>query len=164
MKARDFLICAVAVPALYMIYLILGFFWSAAKGIFDFFAAIQTNPASFTVVSFVLTVLSAVCAITAFRELEDNRRLWIESWRDFGTQHRAFLPWYGVALVGAALGATQMYMLWTMHDVVPEAYGFRAWVNIVGIVSGMACLLSILAAFALSGWTFWQGRPMKTAR
>ena len=163
MKTRDFFICAIAIPALYVLYLVVGLVWVAATDVFEFFTSIQTNSASFTFVSFVLTVLSAVCAVTAFRELEENRLYWIESWREFGGQHRDYLRWYGVALVGAAIALLQWCMLITMPTAAPHGYGFRAWVSIGGLTAGVACSASIMLAAVISLWTFWQGRPKKKA-
>jgi hypothetical protein len=155
LKARDFLICAVAIPLLYMAYLILGVSWDAVTAVFHFFASVSTNAASFTVVGFVLAVVSAVCAITAFRELEDNRFYWIESWKQLGEQHALNLRWYGLALVGAALGVLQAYMVKTM-PAAPVDIGFRAWVVIIGMTAGAISLAGIVVAFVASVWTFLQ--------
>jgi hypothetical protein len=163
LKSRDFFICAAAVPVLYVLYLALGLVWAAGTGVFEFLTSIGTNPTSFTVVSYLFTVLSAVCAVTAFREFEDERHYSIESWKEFGSQHAGYLRWYVVALAGAAIAALQLYMLKTM-PAAPADFGFRAWMSIVGLLAGGACLASILVAAVMSVWTFWQGRPMKTAQ
>ncbi|RQS87473.1 hypothetical protein [Burkholderia contaminans] len=158
MKARDFLWCAVAVPALYLLYRLLGLSWDAAVALFEFFASTPTNPASFSFVCFILTVLSGGCAVAAFREIEENRPWSIRSWKEWRVNHCENMRWYAVALAGLAAGVLQVYMLLTM-PAHPPSDSFRAWISVVGFVAGVACLVVVPGYLGLSLWKLWRERP-----
>ncbi|WMY08661.1 hypothetical protein [Paraburkholderia phenoliruptrix] len=158
MKARDFLWCAVAVPALYLLFRLLELAWVAVVAVFEFFAATATNPASFSFVCFVLTVLSGGCAIAVYRQLEDNRPWTLRSWKEWRENQYENLRWYAVAIGGVVAGALQTYMVLTM-PAAPGADTFRAWISIVGFVAGLGCLVVIPTYLGMSLWTLWRDRP-----
>lgn len=159
MKARDFLLCAFAVPALYVLFLLLGLAWDAVVGVYQFFAATPTNPASFTFVAFILTVLAGGCGVAVFRNVEENRPWSIHSWKEWRANHYENLRWYALALVGALFGALQVYMLLTMPAARPDVNTFRAWVSIAGMSVSFSCLLLVLVNFGHTLWMFWRDRP-----
>jgi len=158
LKARDFLLCAFAVPALYVLFLLLGVAWDAAVAVYQFFAATPTNPASFTFVGFILTVLAGGCGVAAFRQVEENRPWAIQSWTEWRANHYENLRWYGVALVGTLCGVLQLYMLLTM-PARPDANTFRAWVSIAGMSAGLSCVVLMVVNFCHSLWMLWRDRP-----
>ena len=157
MKARDFLLCAVAVPVLYLLFLLMGLAWDAAVAVVEFFAATPTNPASFTFVCFVLTVLAGGCAVTAFREVEESRPSYIGTWKYWRVSQYDNLRWYAVALVGMLFGALQLYMLFTM-PARPDANTFRAWVSIVGLTARFGCFLVVPLNLGSTLWMLWRDR------
>ncbi|KWU26435.1 hypothetical protein [Burkholderia cenocepacia] len=158
LKARDFLLCALAVPALYVLFLLLGILWDVVVAVYQFFAATPTNPASFTFVCFLLTVLAGGFGVAAFRHVEENRPWSIESWKEWRASHYENLRWYGVAILGLLCGVVQIYMVLTM-PARPDANTFRAWVCIAGGSVSLSCLFLVVGNFGHSLWMFWRDRP-----
>jgi len=147
---RYLLGAAIGIPCLYAVIWVLGQGMHLLGAAFDFLTSVQSDADAFAVVSFLLAVVSAAVVIPVYRELVQDGPWRLDSWSDFLALLKVNLPWYGLAIVGAASGGLALYLFVTPH--APLGVGFGLFANYCAAMAGALCLVSMLVDTGRSLW------------